>query len=182
MTLNRSDIFLLILRIPDLGHTACSDTYEYMGWFSRKPTQEKYVEAAVTVASNLYLQTIPGADDAPSDLQFHLQDSRYRYLLFCLSAVVTSALAYDENKEIQPEAFLQGCLVFATWAARDNAEQFFGHPAQYARGIGQQIFQEFLTQWSQWPTLEKEGKNDEIIDLICSMIHTTESNESVERT
>ena len=57
-----------------------------MGWFSSKPTQEKYVEAAVTVASNLYLHTIPEADDAPAELKFSLSDSRYRYLLFCLSA------------------------------------------------------------------------------------------------
>ena len=35
----------------------------------RKPTQQKYVEAAITVASNLYLHTIPGANDAPARLQ-----------------------------------------------------------------------------------------------------------------
>ncbi len=31
-----------------------------MNWFRRKPSQQKYVEAAITVASNLYLHTIPG--------------------------------------------------------------------------------------------------------------------------
>jgi hypothetical protein len=153
-----------------------------MGWFSRKPTQQKYVEAAVTVATNLYLHTSPGADDAPGDLQFRLQDSRYRYLLFCLSAVITAALAYDEKKEIEPEAFLQGCLLFATWAATETAEQFFDDPAQAAGSNGKKILQDFLTQWSQWPTLEQEGRNDEIIDLICSMVHATESNDPVDQT
>jgi len=86
-----------------------------MSWFSRKPTQQKQVEAAITVASNLYLHTIPGAADAPVALQFGLPDSRYRYLIFCLSAVVTAVLAYDEGREInQPEVFIKGCLDFAT--------------------------------------------------------------------
>lgn len=39
-----------------------------MGWFSRKPTPQKQVEAAVTVATNLYLTTIPGAEAAPVPL------------------------------------------------------------------------------------------------------------------
>jgi hypothetical protein len=153
-----------------------------MGWFSRKPAQQKYVEAAVTVASNLYLQTIPGADDAPADLQFHLEDSRYRYLLFCLSAVATAALAYDEKKEIQPQVFLQGCSVFATWAATEAAQQFFDDASRAAGSDGNIIFQEFLRLWSLSPTLEKEGRNDEIIGLICSMIHTTESKDPIEQT
>jgi hypothetical protein len=152
-----------------------------MGWFGRKPTQQKYIEAAVTVASNLYLQTIPGADDAPADLQFHLHDSRYRYLLFCLSAVVTAALAYDERKQIQPHALLQGCSLFVTWAATESAQQFFDDPAQAAGSDGKTIFQQFLKQWSGWPDLEKEGRNAEIIDLICSMIHTTESNDPIDQ-
>src|SRR6185295_20408534 len=100
-----------------------------MGWFSRKPTQEKYVEAAVTVASNLYLHTIPGAEDAPADLQFSLPDSRHRYLLFCLSAVVTAALAYDEKKQIQPEMLFKGCLLFATWIATEQAQEYFDDSA-----------------------------------------------------
>ena len=37
-----------------------------------QPTQHKYVEAAITVASNLYLQTIPGAEKAPPPMRVTL--------------------------------------------------------------------------------------------------------------
>ena len=149
-----------------------------MGWFSRKPTPQKQVEAAVTVATNLYLTTIPGAEAAPVPLQFSLPDSRYRYLIFCLSTIVSAILAYDEKKDFQPDVFFNGCLHFATWAATEHAQEYFSGPSnpQDAANKANIYFMEFLKQWSQWPELEKDGKNAEITDLICSMIHKTESN------
>src|SRR6266404_501541 len=154
-----------------------------MRWFSRKPTQQKYVEAAITVASNLYLHTVPGAVDAPAPLQFSLPDSRYRYMIFCLSAVVTAALAYDEKKEIQPDALIKGCLHFATWTATENAQEYFDNPAsQDSINSATAYLQEFLKHWSRWPELEKEGRTVESIELISSMIHTTESTVPAEKT
>src|SRR5436305_6689931 len=155
-----------------------------MSWFSRKPTQQKYVEAAITVASNLYLHTIPGAEDAPALLQFSLPDSRYRYMIFCLSTVVTAALAYDEKKQIKPEVLIKGCLYFATWTATEHAQEYFDDPArsQDSASSATAYMQGFLKRWSQWSDFEKEGKNDEIIELISSMIHTTESNGTAEKT
>ena len=155
-----------------------------MGWFTHTPTQDAYVQAAVTVATNLYLHTIPEAEDAPADLQFSLPDSRYRYMLFCLSAVVTAALAYDEKKHVQPEALLNGCLLFARLTALEHAEQYFNDPsnAEAAANNARMILQRFLSDWSQWPDLEKGGRNGETIDLICSMIHATESDEPLEQT
>jgi hypothetical protein len=150
-----------------------------MGWFNRKPTQEKYLQAAVTVASNLYAITIPGGSDAPVTLEFGLPDSRYRYLIFCLSTAAMAAIVYDEEKNIQPDRLVNGCLSFATWAATHLASEYFGAPATAEESSGNAAahFQYFLNQWSRWPALEKDGRNLETIDLICSMIHTTESNE-----
>jgi hypothetical protein len=150
-----------------------------MNWFSRKPTQQKYVNAAITVATNLYLDTIPGSEDTSAPLDFRLQDSRYRYLIFYLGATVTVSLAYDEKKRIQPELLINGCLSFARWAGTENAKEYFNDPNVSQDSVGRttSYFQEFLKQWSQWPELERKGKNAEIIDLICTMIHTTESNE-----
>lgn len=151
-------------------------------WLSSNPTQQKQVEAAITIASNLYLHTIPGAEEAPAPFQFSLPDSRYRYLIFCLSATVTAVLAYDEKKDIQPEVLFKGCLHFATWTATENAQEYFSDPSKSQDAVNNATayFIEFLKHWSTWPELEKEGKNAEIIDLICSMIHTTESNEPAE--
>ena len=64
-----------------------------MKWFRRKPTQQKYVDAVIKVASNLYLRTLPEATEEPAPLEFGLVDSRFRYLIFCLSTVITAALA-----------------------------------------------------------------------------------------
>ena len=149
-----------------------------MGWFSRKPTPQKQVEAAVTVATNLYLTTIPGAEAAPVPLQFTLPDSRYHYLIFCLSATIAAVLAYDEKKEIQPDVLFKGCLHFATWAATENAQEYFSVPSRPhdAANSANAYFTEFAKQWCKWVDLENEGKYAETTELICSMIHTAESN------
>jgi hypothetical protein len=159
-------------------------TQKTMSWFSRKPTQQKYIEAAIKVASNLYLHTIPGAADAPAHLQFNLPDSRFRYMIFCLSAVVTAALVYDEKKHIQPEALIKGCLHFATSAANEKTlQEYFddSESSQVSIDSATAYFQDFLKEWSRWPELEKEGRNSEIIELISSMIHTTESSLPAEK-
>ena len=155
-----------------------------MRWFSRKPTQQKYIDAAIKVATNLYLNTIPGAADAPAPFQFNLPDSRFRYMIFCLSAVVAAALAYDEKKHIQPETLIKGCLHFATWTATENAQEYFADPATAQASIksATAYFDQFLKHWSRWPELEKEGRTVEIIELISSMIHTTESNDAADKT
>jgi hypothetical protein len=149
-----------------------------MGWFSRKPTPQKQVEAAVTVATNLYLDTMQRAEDEHISLQFNLPDSRYRYLIFCLSATIAAVLAYDEKKEIQPDVLFKGCLHFATRAATENAQEYFSVPSrpQDATNSANAYFTEFAKQWCKWVDLENEGKYAEATELICSTIHTTESN------
>lgn len=150
-------------------------------WVSRKPTQQKYVEAAIKVGSNLYLHTIPGGEHATAPLHFTLPDSRYRYMIFCLSATISAALAYDEEKKVQLEALIDGCLHFATWTATEMAQEYFDDAACVQDSVGSTTayLTEFSKHWSQWPKLQKEGKNAESRDLICSMIHSTESNEPV---
>jgi len=149
-----------------------------MNWFRRKPTQERYVEAAVTVASNLYLHTIRAADEAPEPLEFALPDSRYRYMIFCVSVVLSAALAYDENKDIQPDFLWTGCMRFLTWLANEQPNDYFEDPksAQHFVDDGIAYLKELLRRWSQWPNLEKAGKNSEINDLISFLIRTTESD------
>jgi hypothetical protein len=154
-----------------------------VNWFSHRPTQQKYREAAITVATNLYLHTIPEAEDAPAPLQFSLPDSRPRYMIFCLSTVITAALAYDEKKQIQPEALIKGCLHAANLIATKDAQKFLGGPASSQDSVenASAYLKEFLKHWSRWPELEKEGRTLEIIELISSMIHTTESNLPAEK-
>ncbi len=147
-----------------------------MNWFRHKPTQRKYVEAAVQVATNLYLHTIPGAEDAPAPLQFSLPDSRFRYLIFCLNAVVAAALAYDEKKRIQPEALMNGCLKCAEWIATENPGGYIEDSANPEDATA--YFEEFAYPWGRCVVFEKarSPRHAEVFELISSMIHTTESN------
>jgi hypothetical protein len=152
-----------------------------MSWFSRKPTQEKQVEAAVKVASNLYFQTIPRAEDAPAPLEFGLPDSRYRYLIFCLSTMTTACA----SKMTAPDAVVNDCFRFLfTWATTEGSQEVFGGPVnpQDAATSGGIFLQEFLDTWSQCVELMKKGQHAETMELICSMIHTTESNKPAEPT
>jgi hypothetical protein len=150
-----------------------------MSWFSHKPTQQKYVNAAITVATNLYENTIRDTGEFTPCLQFGLPDSRFRYMIFCLSTVIAAALAYDEKKRIQPQELINGCLHFATWLATDQlAREYFDDLASSQHFIdgASTYLLEFLKHWSRWPQLEKEGRTAETIELISSMIRTTESN------
>jgi len=155
-----------------------------MGWFSRKPTQQKFIEAAISLALNLYQHTIPGAEDAPAPLEFGLKDSRYQYMIFCLSTVIVSALGYDEKKQIQPEELTKGCLYFAQGLAIRKPQEFFDDPANVQNSTDHATprLMEFFKYWSPLVSLDKEGKYVEIIDLVSSIIHTTESNEPISQT
>lgn len=150
-----------------------------MSWFSRKPTQEKYVEAAITVASNLYIVTIPDAADAPAPLKFSYSDSRYRYMLFCLSTVITSALVYDEKKHIKPDSLVGGCLYFARVTADQNPQEYFGERSvpPDADERANSFFMEYCKEWSKWPALEKQGFHSESNELIARLIQQTETSE-----
>ena len=99
-------------------------------------------------------------------------------MIFCLSAALTAALAYDEKKHIQPEILIKGCLDAANLIATKDAQEYLGGPASSQDSVenASAYLTEFLKHWSRWPELEKEGRNAEIIELISSLIHTTESN------
>ena len=47
---------------------------------------------------------------------------------------------------------------------------------QDAANDGAGYLQKFLDSWSIYIELEKQGDNDAIITLLCTMIHSTETN------
>jgi hypothetical protein len=152
-----------------------------MGWFTSKPTQEQYLNSVIKVATNLYLNTIKGENGVSTNFQFELVDSKYRYLIFCCSAVFTTILAYDEKKNIQPEILFNGCIQFLKWAGNEYPSEYFetDRYGQYVENV-EHVFQEFFKPWAKWLSLEQQGKNSEIVDLICAMIRSTESKKETE--
>jgi hypothetical protein len=153
-----------------------------MGWFTKRPTQQQYVNSVVKVVTNLYLNTIEGENIVLTNFQFDLDDSKYRYLFFCCSAVFTSVLAYDEKKNIEPEKLYHGCIQFLKWAGNEYPNEYFNtnNYGQYIENV-QIVFQEFLNPWSKWLALERQNKNSEIVELICLMIHSAESKNPIDK-
>src|SRR5271169_4677968 len=104
-----------------------------------------------------------------------------RYMVFCLSTAVTSALAYDEKRQIQPEVLIKGCLEFAGWYFTQNSQKYTSDSSdlQNSADCAASYFKEFAKYWSVWPELEKAGENSKIIDLISSIVHIAESSEPI---
>jgi hypothetical protein len=152
-----------------------------MSWFKRKPTQQKQVEAAIKVGSNLYEHTVPEAEDALVTLQFGLSDSRYRYLMFCFAAMTRACGRAMTDCDAVVNDYLRFLVI---WTSVENAQEFFGGPVdpQDAATGGGAYLQDFLNQWSTWFELQKAGKDLEALDLICAMIRSTESNAAAGKT
>jgi hypothetical protein len=61
--------------------------------------------------------------------------------------------------------------------AQENAQEFFGgpvNPKDVLKGITP-VFQWFMNGWAKCVELEKEHRIGEIIEIVSSMIHSTES-------
>jgi hypothetical protein len=135
-----------------------------MGWFSRRKTsqQQKHREAAIKVASNLFLVTSPGGEHAVVPLQFTLPDSPYRYLIFCMSATAAACAP-----EMDLDA-VSGALEKLALVAVERPQDFA------VTGLPRLKF--FLNTWTRCLELEKTGENQGIIEMICLMLRSTESD------
>jgi hypothetical protein len=143
-----------------------------MRWFTRKSKIEKQVEAAIKVASNLYLLTIPGGEEAVVNLEFCLPDSRYRYLMFCMSATAAACA-----KDMDISAVTESVFGLTETVATERSQEFFGGPVRpmdAVKGITP-TFHWFMNGWARCEELAKEQKHEEIIQLLSFMIHATES-------
>ncbi len=140
--------------------------------FASRDQSTKEAEAAITVASNLYLHTIKRAEVPPGTLQLNLPDSRYRYLIFCLSTVAAACASEMTNRD----AVVNDCLNFLVRWAVENDHEFFGGSATFDMALnrGTRYLHEFSDQWVSYFELEKEDADS--IDSVSSMIHSTESN------
>jgi hypothetical protein len=142
-----------------------------MGWFSRKPKIEKQVQAAIKVASNLYLLTVPGGEKAVGNLQFCLPDSRYRYLMFCMSATA-AACAND----LDINAITEAVFALTEAIATERPQEFFGGPVRPLDAVKDitPTFHRFMNGWARCEELAKERKHEEIIQVLSFMTALSE--------
>jgi hypothetical protein len=154
-----------------------------MGWFSRKKNVEAQVKAAARVATNLYFLTVPGGADAVVQLEFIRPDSRYRYLLFCMSATAAACA-----REMDDGALEKAVYVLTEVVAQESAQEYFGGPVKVKKVISEITpqFQWLMNGWAHCVDLEREERVGEVVDMISAMIRNAESalpstGEDVER-
>ena len=110
-------------------------------------------------------------EDPYGTLQLSLPDSRYRYLIFCLSAMATACASEMTNSD----EVVNECMNFLTRWAVDREGEFFGGPVDFDRALSSGItyIREFDSQWAIYVKLGEEGADN--IDALSSMIHSTEA-------
>jgi hypothetical protein len=140
--------------------------------------QLKQIEAAVRISSNLYLETF---STSPDVLNFKYADSRFRCMIFCLSTMVKSCEDLLESSEsLQKE-----CLHFLTnfTTSRDNVEEYFSQSttnAEHAEESGGVYFNEYMQKWITYYDTVKVGEKDMATDILCSMIHSFETDKPMD--
>ncbi len=145
-----------------------------MGWFGGKSTHKKEVDAALRVLSNLFEKTTGGGSDAPVVLRFELPDSRYRYFVFCLSAVQMACAHRMKN----PDAVLNDLLhTVVTIAISIDPQQFFGGSIEPQRAANQaaEYLQDYLHRWSAYVDIAGGGNAAGATGIIAGMLRSTES-------
>ncbi|HEY8784200.1 MAG TPA: hypothetical protein VIM16_21405 [Mucilaginibacter sp.] len=136
--------------------------------------QLKQIESAIKVFSNLYYHTISNSKDI---LLFKYSDSRFRYMIFCMSTFIKSCEGLLDTSDL----LLKECLHFisATVTSKDSVQDFFNGPVniEEVENRGLSYLNDFLENWTDYFNACKISDKNKATQIICSMIHSTESDE-----
>lgn len=139
---------------------------------------QKQVAAMTKIAVNLYEQTyaVP-ALRGTTPLRFELLDSRFRYLIFCLSIVHSVCAPRMKN----PDAVLNACAQALISNALDveDADGIFDRPVsdrQRVANDGMGYLEDFLHRWSAYIDVARARNRQAATGLVASMLRTTESD------
>lgn len=143
--------------------------------------QEKEIDAIHRITLNLWGKTadqdvaLRELGDAPPVLEFQLPDSRFRHLIFCLSAVLTRCAQRMKD----PDATFNECaskLIHAAIALA-GSDSFLAAPVDPKKTTdeGTARLKDLLDRWSAWIEIEQRGGAEDAISLVCSMMHEAES-------
>jgi hypothetical protein len=136
------------------------------------------LNAAITVITNLYLHTTSASKDT---LRFQLQDSKYRYLVLCMSGMVKACEDVLDN----PDSLITNCIhELAIFTTSQDPQEFFGASigVQDAETKARDYFDEFTRHWVTCFDAVQSGKEVDAITTLTSMIHFAESNEPADET
>jgi hypothetical protein len=147
-----------------------------MGLFSRKPSHRAQCLAMMRIAARLNERILAPNADAPAVLRLSRPDSRFRYLMFCLSTVQTVCARRMSN----PEAVLNEVArnAITAWVSdpeiRDAA---FGGPVslQQAGSDGIACLQDCLNRWPAYLDLRNGGNAHAATGFVCVILFDIES-------
>jgi hypothetical protein len=146
-----------------------------MGWFGGKSSHKREVGAAYRVVHNLFDATTEGKSRAPLVLRFELPDSRFRYLVFCL----TTAQAGCAHRMKNPDAILNELFhVIVLGCLNVDPAFYFGGPIlpQQAANQGGQYLQDYLERWSAWVDIVQGSNPSAATSIVAGMLRSTESS------
>lgn len=137
--------------------------------------QLKQIESIIRISSNLYLQDIK---DSLHELNLEFSDSRFRLMIFSLSAAIKSC----EDLLISPDSLQKECLHFiSTFAtSRDSIKDYFNEPikSEQAESNGASYLKEFNDGWNAYYAAKKnDGKN--ALEILCKMLYSSGTNKSL---
>jgi hypothetical protein len=149
-----------------------------MGWFG-KPSHAKQVEAVLRLTGHLYERTTRGKDGKPEYLEFKLPDSRFRFVIFCLSLVHAACARHMTS----PDAILNDVLYrLVERGVGDLSEEFFGdqrvEPQDVATRAGEYL-QDYLHRWSAYIDMKGAGNEPAAANVLQVMLRHTESKEPI---
>lgn len=144
-----------------------------MGWFGGQSSHKKEVDAAFHVLLKLFETTTEGGSDAPLVLKFDLPDSRFRYIVFCLSTVVTACARRFKN----PDAMLNELLHMVVASANGMPQLFFGGVVdpQKAANKAAEYVHDYLHRWSAYVETVGSSNAAAATNIVAGMLRHTES-------
>lgn len=148
-----------------------------MGLFGGKNHHELAVQWLTHLTAQLYEMTTSSDEVAPF-LRFELPDSRFRYMLFCLSDVHVACCGCMKN----PDAVLNEVASIVLNYCYEDYQTFFGEKPDgqdAANRVGSHV-QDFLHRWSAYVDILSGGNWQAGLGLVVGMIHDCESTNDLQ--
>ena len=138
--------------------------------------QLKQIEAITTIYSNLYIHDISTSFDF---LNLEYPNSRFRYMIFCLSMAIKAC----EELITSQELLQKECLHFlaALTTSRENVNEYFGQQttAVQAEIDGTNYLDEYLQKWEIYYDVLTNGDKEKAIETLSSMIYSVGTNKQI---
>jgi hypothetical protein len=130
----------------------------------------KEIQAAIKVSTNVYFHTTSAHDSA---LHFKHSDSRFRYMIFCMTLTLKSC----EDLMTSFDALSKGCLDFIIkyTTSNESVQEFFSGQMnfEHVEKTGAIYLKEYTESLVNYYNIIANGDKKKATELISSMISST---------